>query len=717
MGDTSDNVPGIPGIGPKTAGKLIAEHGTIEKLYAHLADLKPGVRKKLEGRLDDALLARELVTIRTDLELPVPLEDMAVRPPGSDALYALLRELDFRRLLSDLGAPPEETGGTLPLLSRQDGYRLVSDPVALAKLAERLAACEHGFAVDTETTSVDPMRAELVGIALAASPGEAWYVNIGHHDGAEPLSLAAVREALGPVLADPHVAKTLHHAKYDLHVLARHDLPVAGDLFDTMIASYLLDPEASHKLDNLALEKLGERLIPITDLIGKGSKQRSMADVEAGEAARYAAEDADMTLRLRGELAPRLEATGLDRLFEEVEMPLVRVLERMERRGVAVDVAFLEAMSQRLHDEMQRLEARTHELAEGAFNINSPAQLAEVLFDKLALPRGKRTKTGWSTDSEVLEGLRPHHALPGVVLDYRRLAKLKSTYVDALPALIHPKSGRIHGSFNQTVAATGRLSSSDPNLQNIPIRTELGREVRRAFVPGEAGWLLLSADYSQIELRIMAHLSADPALVEAFQSGEDVHRDTAARLFGIPPEEVTPLQRGQAKTVNFGVLYGQGPFGLARTLGISTQDASAFIKNYKAQYRGVVDYLEGTLEEARRRGYVTTLLNRRRYLPALKFKGAAARAAAERLAINTPIQGSAADLIKVAMVRLDRRLADSGFMARMLMQVHDELVFECPRDEGARLEALVREEMGNAIELSVPVVVNVGVGANWAEIH
>jgi DNA polymerase-1 len=434
-------------------------------------------------------------------------------------------------------------------------------------------------------------------------------------------------------------------------------------------------------------------------------------------AARYAAEDADMALRLMHAQVPELEESGTAELFRDVEMPLSLVLTAMQRVGVKVDTAFLEEMSGRLEEELARLEGECHGLADTEFNLNSPQQLADVLFVRLGLPTGKKTKTGYSTDSEVLEKLRPHHDLPGKILEYRQVAKLKSTYVDALPRLVHPDTGRIHASFNQTVAATGRLSSSDPNLQNIPVRTELGRQVREAFVPGEPGWLLLSADYSQIELRIMAHLSGDPVLVEAFREGIDVHRDTAARIFGVDPDEVTDLQRGQAKTVNFGILYGQGAFGLARTLGIPNAEASAFLKEYKAIYAGVIDYLDSTLEGARERGYVTTLLGRRRYLPNLKARGGPARAAAERLAVNTPIQGSAADMIKVAMVRLDERLRAEGRRSRMIAQVHDELLLEVPEEEADEVGAVVREVMEGAVELSVPVLVNVGIGGTWAEIH
>jgi len=717
MGDTSDNVPGVPGIGPKTAGKLVAEYGSLEGILEHLDRLRPAQREKLEAHREQLFLSRDLVTIQTDLELPLPVDALRAVPPGGDALAAFLDRMNFQKLRRDLGLAVPAAPGAPALFERKDSYRLVSDPASLAELAERLARSEGAFAVDTETTSVDPMRAELVGIALAPVPGEGYYVNLGHAGGAVPLPAEAVRGILGPLLADPARPKIAHHAKYDLLVLERAGYTVGGFVFDTMIASYLIDPEESHKLDALALAHLGETMIPITDLIGKGARQKSMTEVDAPTAARYAAEDADMTLRLEARFAPRLRDLGLDALFREVEIPLMHVLRKMERTGMALDVPFLREMSGTLERELQQLEARCHAAAGEAFNVNSPQQLAAVLFEKLALPRGKRTKTGYSTDSDVLEGLRHLHELPAAVLDYRQVAKLKSTYVDTLPRMIHPGTGRVHASFNQTVAATGRLSSSEPNLQNIPIRTPLGRRVRKAFVPGEPGWSLVSADYSQIELRIMAHLSRDPALRDAFARDLDVHTDTASRLFGVPPDAVTPLQRGQAKTVNFGILYGQGPYGLARTLGISTGEAGEFIRHYKEQYAGVMEYLDRTLVEAKRKGYVTTLLQRRRYLPGLRSRSGGARAAAERLAINTPIQGSAADLIKVAMVDLDRRLTTSGSASRLLLQVHDELVLECPESEVRATAALVHDTMAGALSLDVPIRVNVGIGRNWEEIH
>jgi len=721
MGDASDNVPGVPGIGLKTAGKLITAHGSIEAIYANLdAVTSPRFRQKLKDHREEAFLARDLVRLRTDLELPLPLDRLVATPPGGAALASVLRRLEFRNLIEELVPEAAGTAETAPGADRiaaDRQYRLVDDLKGLKQLAARLREAEDGFAFDTETTSLDALRTTLVGVSFAPAPGEAYYVNVGHAGG-HPLGLPLTAKFLGPVLADEAIPKIAHHAKFDGHVLERAGMPVAGLAFDTMIASYVLDPERSHKLDNLALNLLGETMTPIADLIGKGAKQITMREVDPAVASDYAAEDADMTLRLRDLFRPELEAEeAMNRLFREVEMPLVDVLAAMERNGVRLDVAFLGDMSERLRGELERLERRCRELAGTEFNVNSPKQLAEILFTRLGLPTGKKTKTGFSTDGEVLEKLRPLHELPGAVLEYRAVAKLKSTYVDPLPAMVDPETGRLHARFNQTVAATGRLSSSDPNLQNIPIRTPLGREVRRAFIPGEPDWVLVSADYSQVELRIMAHLSRDPLFLRVFREGLDIHRDTAARLFGIEPEAVTDEQRARAKTVNFGILYGQGAYGLARTLGIGNREAKEFIEEYKGLYSGVVAYLEGTLERARECGYVTTLLGRRRFLPNLKVGGGPARAAAERLAINTPIQGSAADLIKVAMNAVHRRLAREGSRAKLLLQVHDELLLECPAAEADTVADGLRREMEGALDLEVPLVVNLGVGSNWAEIH
>jgi DNA polymerase-1 len=715
-GDTSDNVPGVPGIGPKTASKLIREYGSLDGLLGALDAIpSPRIRERLAAHRDAALTARELVSIRSDLELPLDLEALRARPPGGEALTAFLQRMEFRNILVELGGDRARVAAE-PDEERFGGYSLVEDLKGLKALAQRLREAEGGFAFDTETTSLSAVTTELVGIAFAVAPGEAYYVNVSHAGG-HPLGTPLTARVLGPVLADPGVPKTAHHAKFDELVLESAGMPVAGLVFDTMIASYVLNPERSHKLDSLAQSLLGRTMIPITDLIGKGAKQITMREVDPATAMRYAAEDADMTLGLRDHFAPELDREGMRSLFADVELPLIHVLASMERRGVRIDEAHLAGMGVHLQKELERLERRCHDLADMEFNVNSPAQLADVLFVRLALPTGKKIKTGFSTDSEVLEKLRVHHDLPGAVLEYRQVSKLKSTYVDTLPAMVNPATGRVHTSYHQTVAATGRLASSDPNLQNIPVRTPLGREVRRAFIPGEPGWKLVSADYSQIELRIMAHLSRDPVFVDAFHRNADVHRDTAARLFGVPPEAVTDTQRAQAKTVNFGILYGQGPYGLARTLGIGNQEASEFIREYKGQFSGVVRYLEGVLEKARADGFVTTLLGRRRFLPNLRARGGPARAAAERLAINTPIQGSAADMIKMAMIRVHGRLAVELPDAHLLLQVHDELLLECPWSDAERVGEAVREEMERAVVLDVPVVVNVGIGDDWAEIH
>jgi DNA polymerase-1 len=744
MGDTADNVPGVPGIGEKTAAQLIREFGDLETLLASVEKVgRKSWQEKLVQYADQARLSKRLVTLRTDCPLPAPLASLAVVPPAA-TLPAFFRRMEFGRLTRDAeeavnrsttldlfandpahAAPRDAAprskpaaGGTWieePPPTDAD-YRTVDDAAGLADLALALRAAKDGVAIDTETTGVDPMRAGLVGLSFSAAPKTGWYVPVAHAEGPN-VPLVEVARHLGPIFADPAISKIGQNIKYDLVVLDRHDLPVNGVAFDTMVASYLLDSERSHKLDNLAHDELGYRMIPIADLIGRGAKQRSFADVPVPLATRYSAEDADVTLRLRDRFAPRLASQELDGLFREVEMPLLLVLKDMEETGVAIDVPFLDAMSERLGAEMTRLEALARKEAGEPFNLNSPAQLGKLLFEKFKLPAAKKTKTGWSTDSETLEDLVPLHPLPRVVLDYRQLAKLKSTYVDALPRLVHPDTGRVHTSFNQTVAATGRLSSSDPNLQNIPIRTPLGREVRRAFVAGSEERVLISADYSQIELRIMAHLSGDPRLTDSFHRGVDVHRETAAAIFGVPPAEVTPEQRSQAKTVNFGILYGQGPVGLARQIGITKDAARRFIDAYRAQFPGVTTFLERTIREATANGYVTTLLKRRRPLPALARGAGRERAEAERMAVNTPIQGTAADMIKVAMLGVHGELAARHPAAKLLLQVHDELVLEAPREEAEAVAALVRSAMEGAVALSVPVVVDVGIGRDWASIH
>ncbi|HEX7880309.1 MAG TPA: DNA polymerase I [Candidatus Eisenbacteria bacterium] len=764
MGDTSDNVPGVPGIGEKSAAQLIREFGSLEALLGSIDKVsRKSWAEKLTTWAEQARLSRRLVTIKTDCPLPASLAEMAVGKPAP-SLAEFFQRMEFGRLTRqateaaglttaglveslapaavresgpepaaptamgatmDLFAPPGAEGTMVaapagPWLTEPPPtdaeYRLADDERALVRLAAELRAAPGYVSIDTETTGLDPMRAALVGLSFSTVGKTGWYVPVGHVEGPN-VSLEQVRTHLGPVLADPSVKKVGQNIKYDLVVLDRHQLPVAGVAFDTMVASYLIDAERSHKLDNLAHDELGYRMVPITDLIGKGQKQRTFADVPVPLAVRYAAEDADITLRLSDLFLPRLAERELESLFRDIEMPLLLVLKEMEETGIALDVPFLNAMSERLGREIAKLESFAHETAGETFNLNSPIQLGKLLFEKLKLPAGRKTKTGWSTDSETLEDLVPQHALPKLILDYRQLAKLKSTYVDALPRLVHPDTGRVHSCFNQTVAATGRLSSSDPNLQNIPIRTELGREVRRAFVAGGPGMSLISADYSQIELRIMAHLSGDANLNDYFRRGVDVHRETAASIFGVPAAEVTGEQRAQAKTVNFGIMYGQGPVGLSRQIGITREAAKQFIAAYKAQFPGVTTFLDRTVREATSSGYVTTLMKRRRYLPNLLSGEGRFRAEAERMAINTPIQGTAADLIKLAMLSVDRELKDRYPRARLLLQVHDELVLEAPDAEAEAVAATVRSAMENAVTLSVPVVVDVGVGRDWAGIH
>lgn len=771
MGDTSDNVPGVPGIGEKTAAQLIQEFGGLDALLGSIDRVtRKSVQEKLRAHLDQARLSQRLVTIRTDLPLPVPLEELRLRAP-ENTLVEFFRRMEFGRLSRDaatavemaaahgpagaspaadpgngaatdaaaVAAPPEAAtpdpdfhpadlfaaaGSAAPASTAwinqppptDADYRTVDTPAALEALVAELAAAGRPLAIDTETTGLDPMRAGLVGISLSNQGGRGWYVPVAHASGRN-VKLPEVRRILGPLLADGAIPKVGQNIKYDLVVFDRHGLPVGGVAFDTMLASYLIDPARSHRLDNLAHDLLGYRMLALADVIGKGARQRSFADVPVPLATRYSAEDADITLRLSERMRPGLAERELDGLFHDVELPLLLVLRDMEEAGIALDVSSLMQMSARFGAEMEKLEAFAREVAGEPFNLNSPIQLGRLLFEKLKLPAGRKTKTGWSTDSEVLEDLVPLHALPKLILDYRQLAKLKSTYVDALPRLVHPDTGRLHTSFNQTVAATGRLSSSDPNLQNIPIRSTLGREVRRAFVAGAPDRRLISADYSQIELRIMAHLSGDERLNDYFRRGVDVHRETAASIFGVPADQVTAEQRAQAKTVNFGIMYGQGPLGLARQIGITRDAARKFIDAYRAQFPGVTTFLERTVREATRTGYVTTLLKRRRYLPNLAESAGRLKAEAERMAINTPIQGTAADLMKVAMIQVHRELSRRHPDSRLLLQVHDELVLEAPAAEAESVGRLVRDAMEQALTLSIPVLVEVGIGSDWASIH
>ena len=709
MGDSSDNVPGVPGIGKKTALDLVSRFGTIEGVLDHIDDISGAKRKQnLEQNREQALMSRDLVTI--DLTAPVSYDERTFRrsPLDGERVGAFLREQEFPSLLKLVATekPPDASG-----------YVMVKTRKQLAALVTALERSD-GFAIDLETSSLDPHTAEIVGVSVSHTEGEAFYVPVGHSEG-RSLDRDHVLESLRPVLTDASVPKLGQNIKFDYEVLLINGVEIAPLSFDTMIASYLLDPgRRQHGLSALALEHLELRMTPIESLIGKGSKQLSFADVGATEASDYACADADVTLRLARLLGSGLEEEGLTALLTDVEMPLVPVLAGMELTGVELDTAFLATLAEDFGEAVEGLRERVCESAGVEFNLDSPKQVGTVLFEKLELPRGRRTKTGYSTDTNVLERLRGEHEVPELILEYRQLRKLQTGYLEALPKLVNPVTGRVHTSFNQTVAATGRLSSSNPNLQNIPIRTELGRQIRRAFVAGP-GKLLLSVDYSQIELRIMAHLSGDDALVTAFHDGKDVHRTTAALIFGVTEEEVSSDQREWAKAVNFGIMYGMGRFGLARRLGTGIDEAAEFIDRYFGTYPGVRDYTALAVEEAGSKGYAETMLGRRRAITGLDSENSRVRGMAERVAVNTPIQGSAADLIKLAMIGVDRRIRSDGLPCRMVLQVHDELVFELEQDALEDVTAAVRQEMEGpeGFELDVPIVTNVASGPNWFEAH
>ena len=711
-GDTADNVPGVPGVGPKTAQALIKTYGSMEALYDRIDTV---TRKKLHENLvqykDQAFLSKTLVTINTDVPIAFEPQKLVRRPPDEEKLAKLYKELEFSQLQRSV---PKKTD-----LSHK-AYTAVLKARDLERLAQRLASAKR-FAVDTETTSVNPMQAELVGISVALKANEAFYIPCAHDYRTVPTQLDwnIIRDQLKPILEDPLIAKVGQNIKYDWMVLKRHGIDLAGVENDTMLASYLLNPaKRAHSLDQIALDYLDHKTISYEEVAGKGAKAVSFSKVPLEKAVPYACEDADLTLMAFHVLNPRLKELGLETLLADVEIPLVPVLMRMEMRGVCVDQQRLKTLSRQFQHQLQDLETRIYDLAGERFNIRSSQQLGRILFEKLQLPIQKKTrkKTAYSTDVDVLTTLASHHELPDLVLQHRTLAKLKSTYADALFDLVHPQTGRIHTSYNQTVTATGRLSSSDPNLQNIPIRTPAGRDIRRAFIPPE-GWHLLSADYSQIELRILAHCSEDDILIKAFQDDEDIHARTAAEVFQVFPSFINEDLRRQAKAINFGIMYGMSPFGLSKQLNISQKMAKTYIDNYFNRYRGVKRYLENVVDVSRQSGHTSTLLGRRRPLPEINSRNHTVRRFAERTAINTPIQGTAADLLKVAMIRVDGALRDKGLESKMILTVHDELVFEVPAEEADQTAALVKEAMEGVWELKVPLKVNLATGQNWAEAH
>ncbi|MCU0913914.1 MAG: DNA polymerase I [Planctomycetes bacterium] len=748
-GDAIDNVPGVPLIGEKTARELIRQYGDLDNLYAHADEIKGKRGENLRQAREQAYLSRHLVTLDCHVPIEIDYGALTLKEPDTGRLTEVFTELGFNRLLSQLETkrhpvPTSASGETdqpsalrperedtqpgaavvpveVPAPGRRGSAATLAHTYALVDTSEKfetfVAALRKQtlIAVDTETTSRSAMRAELVGLSFSWQPGEAFYLAVRGPLGCRHLDVAAVRRALAPILADERVKKIGQNLKYDMTVLRNAQMPLGGVYFDTMVASYVLDPERmSHSLDNLALDFLNYESIPIVSLIGKGKNQLTFDLVDLDAACEYSGEDADITFRMYLYLKDRLEQEPrLDKLFHEVEMPLVGVLTDMEYNGVSIDTGLLRQMSGELDKAIEQVAEEVYRAAGGVFNIDSPKQLAEILFDKLQLLPGRLGKANRSTDAEVLEGLADQHPIANWILEYRTLGKLKNTYVDKLGAILDPKTGRVHTSFNQTVTATGRLSSSNPNLQNIPIRTELGRKIRAAFVPEHQEDCILSADYSQIELRLLAHFSRDEALRAAFAADQDIHRFVASQIYNVPLEQVTSEMRSRCKTVNFGIIYGQGALGLARTIGMSPAEARQFIAQYFARYGSIRAFIDECIAKAQRTGYAETILGRRRRIADLRSKNQGRRAQAERLAVNTVIQGSAADLIKVAMVAIDRRIKAGKLPIRMILQVHDELVFEVPVAAAPEHARWIAEEMINAIRFDVPLKVDTAWGPSW----
>jgi DNA polymerase-1 len=773
VGDSSDNIPGVKGIGDKGAAKLVNQFGNIEQILAHVDDIKEKrPREALQAQADAARLSKQLVTIRDDIDVELDLDALVVRPPDTARLRELYVELEFHQLARQISdapapaaaAPADATPAPVAARKAERHFESVStaerlrEVVAAARQAQHVALRVATAPEPGAQTATDPLRSTIVGVALAIAPGTAFYVPITHRrfeppqtslmlgaepvapkktksKTAEPQSIAAralMTEVPDPVnlpplgdpamaplrelLEDASVPKTGQNAKFDLLALRQSGITLRGLAFDASIASYVLDPgRRGHSLEILALEFLDETITTLEDLCGKGRSIVPYDQVPVSCASDFACEQADVTFRLREELEPQLQALSVRALMDDVEMPLLPVLADMEWTGVRIDLEGFAELKKRFEGERHRLEKAIHAAAGQEFNINSPLQLREILFEKLQLPVLKKTPSGPSTDASVLQQLaEAGHELPALLMEFREVTKLEGTYIDALPALLNPRTHRLHTTFNQAAAATGRLSSNDPNLQNIPIRTEVGREIRRMFIP-RADWQLVSADYSQIELRLLAHLSSDEAFVQAFRAGGDIHRQTAALIFDVPVDQVTSDMRGRAKTINFATIYGQGPHALSQQLKITHAEAKEFIERYFQRFTGVRRYLDSSVDYARTHGYVQTIFGRRRYVPEVRERNFSIRSFGERVAANSPIQGSAADLIKIAMVRVASALRQSGLQATMLLQVHDELVFEAPPAEIDALTALVRKEMEGAASLAVPLIVDIGAGANWLE--
>ncbi len=713
-GDSTDNVPGVTGVGPKTAVQLLEEFGSFDKVFANVDKVKRDkLRQMLTDHKDQAYLSRQLVTLETNAKYPMDFDKMRTPALNSAELKKLFLELDFVSLSKSLGQSTEES--TEQSTQAKQNYQTIDSRELLEKVVTRIKE-KKLFAFDTETTGLDPLACGLVGISLAIGEGEAYYIPLGHV-GLESTNLDAklCLELLNPVMADSGIKKIAQNFKFDYHMLSRNGYTISSFDYDPMLSSYVIDPAGQHGLDSLAMKHFNYTMQPITDLIGTGKKQKSFADVPVDKATFYSAEDADFTFRLALKLEPLVKEIGAEKLLHEIELPLCRVLADMEAAGVKIDVPFLQRMSKEFTSELEKIVFDIYTLAGKEFNINSTSQLAEILFNQLKLkPMYKTTKkTGFSTDVTVLMELAKQHDLPKRILDYRKLQKLKSTYVDALPKLVNPRTGRVHTSYNQAVAATGRLSSTDPNLQNIPIRTEEGSQIRKAFVPADKQHKILTADYSQIELRILAHFADEKPLIESFHNGEDIHRRTASEVFGVEISAVTPTMRRVAKTANFAVIYGVTAYGLSQQSDMTVPEAKEFIDIYFKRYPKIRSFIDDTIAEARRQGYVTTLFERRRYLPEINSKNTGLRQFAERTAVNTVIQGTAADMIKIAMIEIDKQLR--GMTSKMILQVHDELVFDTHESEVEKVKKIVRDKMEGCVKLTVPITVEMGVGDNWLE--
>ncbi|HPP55620.1 MAG TPA: DNA polymerase I [Anaerohalosphaeraceae bacterium] len=732
QGDTADNIPGVPDVGPKTALQWIQQYGSLENLYAHADEIGGKRGENLRKFKEQVFLSRQLVIIHRQVPIEFDKKAFARKEVDREKLAQVFAELGFTRLLTQMDLKPvpaqtkpkiadslfPEDTGEQPVFKQQGrDYVLVDTEEELERFVQRLMQQER-FSFDTETTSLDAMRAQLVGMSFSWRAGQGWYLPVRAPAGQKRLPLEEVRRRLGPILADKSRYKIGQNMKYDMIVLENSGMPVGlqeGRCFDTMVASYVLAADrSSHSLDMMARDYLGLETTPISSLIGKGKKQISFEQVDTQAACAYSAEDADVTWQLYEYLSARLKAQpALQRLFETIEMPLVEVLMRMEMNGVCLDTEKLSRLSESMAQMQRELTERIYELAGGPFNIDSTKQLGEVLFDRLGLQSIRAGKTLRSTDADVLEQLAEEHEIIPLILQYRQVEKLRNTYTEKLGQLVNPKTGRVHASFNQTVTATGRLSSSDPNLQNIPVRTELGRQIRAAFVPEKKTDCILSADYSQIELRLLAHFSQDAALREAFAQDLDIHRFVASEIYGVPMEQVTGEMRTKAKAVNFGIIYGQGPFGLARTTGIPQAEAKRFIEEYFRRYGSIRSFMDRVIEQARRNGYAETILHRRRKITGLDSRNPNVRSQAQRLAVNTVIQGSAADLIKAAMIRIHRRIEREKLPIKMILQIHDELVFELPKSRSQEEARWIAEEMTTAVPLEVPLKVDISIGDSW----